>query len=91
MKKTTRIALLLFELLIIILSVIWWFNDKSYEPVIVLIGSVIALVRTIWSLKKKEVQKVPSPKTIKFKQKAGKESKQYMSYGDMKIEKGNND
>lgn len=39
-----KIVLFLLNLLILVIGILWYFSDKSYEPLIVITGSIISLL-----------------------------------------------
>ena len=74
-----RIILWVIDIVAIILSVLWYIEERTYEPIItgmLSLGGLIALLTT----------KSKNSKNV-MKQKAGKKSKQYQSGGDMTINK----
>ncbi|MDB4534233.1 hypothetical protein N9242_05110 [Vicingaceae bacterium] len=72
-----RIILWVIDILAIILSILWYFEERAYEPIITGILSLGGLVALLTTKSKNE--------KIVMKQKAGKKSRQFQSGGDMKI------
>ena len=72
-----RIILWVIDIVAIVLSVFWYLEEKTYEPIITGILSLGGLIALLISK--------PEKNKIVMKQKAGKKSKQYQSGGDMKI------
>ncbi|TSE03527.1 hypothetical protein [Aquimarina algiphila] len=91
MGKSTKTIALISELLILIIGTIWWIKTKDYEPLIVIIASITAIVGSLIYFNKSSNNKDSTPNKVKIKQKAGKKSKQYASGGDMTINKGKKD
>ena len=76
-----RITLWIIDVIAIILSVLWYVEVKTYEPIITglaSLGGLIALLSTGRKSNGKHKKQI-------LKQKAGKKSKQYQSGGDMTI------
>lgn len=73
-----RVILWVIDISAIILSVLWFIKEPNYEPIITGILSLGGLVTLLFTNKKS------TPKMI---QKAGKNSEQYQSGGDMTINK----
>ena len=78
MSKFIKFSLIFLSIIVFIASAIWYYNVRDYEPLIALITSIIALIGLPFV-------KTKDGGSIKMKQKAGDNSTQYQSGGDMNI------
>jgi len=78
-----RNIILFIEISAVIATIIWWISDQSIIPFIGILTSLSAFLGTLFLTK----NKAPKKAGDNFSQKAGKNSKQYMSKGDMNIGK----
>jgi membrane protein implicated in regulation of membrane protease activity len=75
--------ILLIQSIAIVAAFIWWLSAMDIISFLALLTATAAFLLTLFFTKKKK----QSSSGDKFSQKAGKNSKQYMSKGDMKIGK----
>jgi len=78
MSKFVKYSLILLSTIVFVASAIWYYNVRDYEPLIALTTSIIALIGLPFV-------KTKDGGNIKMKQKAGANSTQYQSGGDMNI------
>lgn len=78
-----RNIILFIEISAVVATIIWWISDRTIIPFIAILTTLSAFLGTLFFTK----NKAPKKEGDNFSQKAGKNSKQYMSKGDMRIGK----
>lgn len=73
-----KVVLWVIDISVIVLSVVWYLNEKSIEPIITGLMALGGLIMLVFSNKKSESNNT-------FKQKSGKKSTQYQAGGDITI------
>ncbi len=62
--KINKIILVVINLIMLVFACIWYYKEKSYEPLIVILGQIASLITLFFSDKKSKI------KTKKLKQNA---------------------
>jgi F0F1-type ATP synthase assembly protein I len=75
--------ILLIQFIAIVAAFIWWLSARDIKSFLALLTPTAAFLITLFFTKKKKAGNTGA----RFSQKAGENSKQYMSKGDMKIGK----
>ncbi|UAB84339.1 hypothetical protein INR75_19645 [Zunongwangia sp. SCSIO 43204] len=75
--------ILLIQFIAIVAASIWWLSEGNIISILAVLTATGTFLATLFFTKKNK----PKSPGDKFSQRAGKNSKQYMSKGDMKIGK----
>ncbi|MBZ9778523.1 hypothetical protein LB452_06265 [Psychroflexus sp. CAK8W] len=76
-----KVIILLIQFIAIVVAFIWWLSDGNIMSILALLTATATFLVTLFFTKKNKQKSLRD----KFSQKAGNNSKQYMSKGDMKI------